>query len=870
MGRRSVHLGMALIACSFSAWAAPLLAATGSTRQTLPDTIDPVAYDLAIVPDTDALRFQGKVAIVIDVHRTTPTVVINAVHLALDHATIDGGKEASVTQIENLGRVVLDFDAPLSVGQHVLSIAYHGNIGRSTLGFFAMDYSNAAGRHRILATNFEPAAAREFLPCWDEPGRKATFAVTVETPKDLMAVSNMPIEDVTPLSSTMQRVRFAKSPRMSTYLLFLGVGDFERVHHSVDGVELGVVVQRGDTARGTYALDQAEKILHFYNEYFGVTFPLPKLDLIVAPGEIKGGSMENWGAIFFSQRHLLVDPANSTQQDRELVFEVISHEMAHQWFGDLVTMSWWDDLWLNEGFASWMENVAADALHPQWNIGLRALSDFDRGREADAVPSTHPVVQEIFTAEQAEQAFDEITYLKGAAVLAMMDAYIGGGVFREGLGRYMNKYAYGNAVDVDLWRTMEEASGKPVLGIERDFTHYEGVPLVRVTRTSMGTQLQQERFADNPETIRELPQRLWHIPLTIRELGGAKKEIVLEDAADIKSHLAMLVNAGQTAYTRVLYDASTFQSLTMHLGELGPADQLGLLNDAFALGTAAGYASASNLLRLCALLPVSADPVVWQRVIDLLMLLERHYQQTPQRSAFHRFALELLAPLAVRLGPVGVPDEASNVEILRSALVEAQGRFGDAPTIERARKIIDGAEQTSAAQWRSALVIVANRANFATFDSLLKRARDSKDLLEKQRIYEALAGVEEPVLARRMLNIALSDEVPAGTAHSLLWRLARYHPDLAWQVIAPRLSDPKLPFSTAERWRLAQSVAEFSSLPDRIADVEAYEAKNVPADSRKPFLEVIASIRKNQRIASIVLPDIDRWIASRSTPANTH
>jgi len=535
---------------------------------------------------------------------------------------------------------------------------------------------------------------------------------------------------------------------------------------------------------------------------------LPKLDLVAAPGSIQGSSMENWGAIFYSQADLLFDPAKSTESDRQRVFLVVSHEMAHQWFGDLVTMAWWDDLWLNEGFARWMQTFAADELHPEWQTGLQAASIFELGKRADAVPSTHPVVQEVFTAAQAEQAFDYITYDKGAAVITMIAAYVGRDNFRDGVRRYMREHAYGNTVDSDLWSIMQQTVGKPILAIEHDFTRQAGVPLVRVAATAKGTQLSQGRFAQDPATIRGEPPQKWRLPLEVGPMTGPGKTVLLEGETTLGAG-PLLVNMGQTGYARVLYDSS-FDALASHFGKLAPIDQLGLLNDASALGNA-GYAPADRLLALLSALPADANPVVWTRVVRLLDGLDIHYASMPQRAAFRSFALRLLAPLAARLGTAPAANESSNIAVLRTALSQAQATFGDAAVIERARKTFDSHKGT-AAQQRTALSVVAAHADVATFDSLLDKARGA-DPLEKEHIFEALSHVSDPVLARRMVDIALGDEVPAGSSPTLLSRLARKHPDMVWQVVAPRLDGPSLHLDKPERWELAAAIAAGSADP---------------------------------------------------------
>ena len=829
-------------------------------REILPDAVTPTHYDLTLSPDAEALTFRGTVAITVEVKSAVQDIVFNADRLDFDRVTIDGGGSVTVTADQKLGRETLHADQLIAVGRHVVTIDYHGQIGRSTLGFFAMDYAGPDGPRRTLATNFEPAAARQLLPCWDEPGRKATFTLTVDAPKDRMAVSNMPVEEITELSATTQRVRFAQTPKMSTYLLFLGIGDFERIHKTVDAVDLGIVVKRGDAGKATYALDQAGRLLHYYNDYFGTPFPLPKLDLIAAPGEISGGAMENWGAILYSQQYLLVDPGTATEEDRQRVFVAVSHETAHQWFGDLVTMAWWDNLWLNEGFARWMQTYAADELHPEWKTGLRALAIFESGKRADAIPSTHPVVQTVLTADQASQAFDSITYNKGAAVITMLNAYVGRDAFRDGVRRYMHEHAFGNTVDSDLWSAMQEAAGKPILDIARDMTRQEGVPLIHVVDKGGTTILSEGRFAADPTTIAKTAAQTWQLPITVQSLAASKSQTkILNQPTDFVLPLPVLVNAGQTTYGRVLYSKDGVGALVERMAALSSADQLGLLNDTLALGLA-GYTRASNVLAMVNALPVDADPIVWQRAISVLRSLDDHYTPGAAKAAYRGFALRLLHPLADRLGYAAKPGEDGNVEILRAALERALGIFGDAATIGWAKRTLAD-HSGSAADHRTALTVVAGQADASTFDALLAQAEAEPDPLNKQHVFEALAGVQDPGLARRMLEIAFGDGPPAGTGPSLVSTLAANHPDLVWDLAVPHLQDPKLPLENALRWEIAVEVAGRSALPEREAALKAYEVRNVPANARRPFDGALASIRQNRHIAEHAMPDLTRWVS---------
>ena len=833
------------------------LASYAADRQVLPDTVTPSHYDLHVSPDATALTFTAEETIAVDVHAATKTITLNAASLSFDSVTLDGQKTSDIALDKDLGRATFTFAAPVATGAHRLHIVYHAAIPTTeTLGFFAMDYDTPSGKKRTLATNLEPASARNLLPSWDEPGLKATFSVSVDAPADQMALGNMPVAKTTPIAGGKVRVDFAETPKMSTYLLFLSVGDYERIHKTVDGVDVGVVFKRGDAQKAQYALDQAVPLLHYYNGYFGTPFPLPKLDLIAAPGEIDGGSMENWGANFYSQEHLLFDPASGTESDRQLVFLVVSHEMAHQWFGDLVTMKWWDNLWLNEGFARWMQTYAADALHPEWRTGLQAQRVGEAGKAADSAPSTHPVLQEIDSAEQADQAFDNITYDKGAAVVTMLETYAGADAFRDGIRAYMKAHAFGNTVDNDLWSQMKTGNAVSVIDIEHDFTRQEGLPLINVDTTAAGVHLSVGRFVLDPSNAPKVPE--WRLPVAITTAKGTETR-VLTGTADI-ADAAPLVNAGATSYARVRYDDKSFAGINGRFAGLAAADQNNLINDAWALGQS-GYAPAGRVLSLTAGLPAAADPIVWRNAVGTLMAIDTAETGLPGRDAFRRVALKLIAPVDARLGPVTLAGEDASAGILRQSVARAKAAFGDPDTVAKARALYASGTGSPAEQ-RAALQIVATTANAVTFDALLAKAKATSDPLIKSRILGAMASAQDPALSLRMVDIALSGEAPAGTAGGLVATAARANPDVVWKALLPRLDDPKLPVPHSDLIRLMPGIASLSSDPARIAELEAYAARAIPADSRQAVTRAEAQIRLNARVRAHAVPDLDAWVAA--------
>ncbi len=444
----------------------------------------PLRYEISVTPNVDAATFTGENTITIQTDAPLTTVTMNALDLTVQRASIDNAAVQAEVNAE-AQTLTLTPRRPLAAGRHTIRIAYSGKIYDDAYGLFRVEYQDGSQTKRAIATQFEPGDARRFAPMWDQPNRRAVFSLTVTAPSDQLAVGNMPIARTQRLSGNRSRTTFADTPSMPSYLLFLAVGDFERVTRNVNGVELGVVMRRGEGHRATDALDAGEQSLNYYAEYFGAPYPLPKLDMIGVPGAGGFGAMENWGAILYFDQYLLVDE-NSSVSDRQNVFGFVAHEIAHQWFGDLVTMNWWDDLWLNEGFASWMAAKATERWHPDWHPWMAQLTDGTAtAMSLDAREGTHPIVQEINTIDDANLAFDSITYEKGLAVIRMLEAYVGEEDFRTGVRNYINAHRYGNARTEDLWAAVQAASGQPVLEIAHSFTGQPGFPLLTASSGSI-------------------------------------------------------------------------------------------------------------------------------------------------------------------------------------------------------------------------------------------------------------------------------------------------------------------------------------------------------------------------------------------------
>jgi tricorn protease interacting factor F2/3 len=460
----------------------------------LPNAVKPLNYELFFDIDLTNFSFYGNDKIDLKIENPTRNIILNSSDLNVKNANLIYKNEILTPEIkidEKYERVYLNFDKKISKSLALLTIEFSGKLRDDLIGLYKSKYISKNGSEKYMATtHFEAPYARKAFPCFDEPDKKATFELSVKIDKNLQAISNMPIIEEKE-NGNKKYVRFSKTPPMSTYLIYLGVGEFEFLEDKLDDILLRIVTTPGKKHQGKLALDLAKKFLSFYQEYSGIKYPLPKLDLIAVP-DFAAGAMENWGAITFREVLLLFDPNKSSTIIKKIIAEVIAHELWHQWSGNLVTMKWWDDLWLNESFATYMAYKAVDNFFPEW----RMLESFiyEKPLGPDSLKSTHPIKVNVDNPLEIEEIFDEISYEKGGSILQMIESYLGEEIFRKGINRFLSKYKYRNATSEDLWDSLSEVSNKPIKEIMKCWVTQEGYPLVEAMLNGSKLYLKQRRF----------------------------------------------------------------------------------------------------------------------------------------------------------------------------------------------------------------------------------------------------------------------------------------------------------------------------------------------------------------------------------------
>jgi puromycin-sensitive aminopeptidase len=749
----------------------------------LPTTVTPERYELRLSPDLNQWIFTGEEEVAIQAHEPVREIVLNAADLEIHAASVKqaNGKvlAGSVSPDHENEQVTLSFPETLPYGAHELQISFSGVLNDKLHGFYRSTYKDGTGQEKRLAsTQFESTDARRAFPCWDEPAFKAVYQVTLVVDENLTAISNARVVRQTVLpESGKKEVVFADTIKMSTYLVAFIVGEFEATDPVMVGqAPLRVCAVPGKKQLAGFAVDIGKFSLEHFSRYYDIPYPGDKLDLIAIP-DFASGAMENLGAITFRETALLVDPEKATRTELERVADVVSHENAHMWFGDLVTMKWWNGLWLNEAFATFMEMLAVDAWKPQW----RRWDSFTISRAAamqvDGLRSTRPIEFPVERPEEAAGMFDVLTYEKGASVLRMLEQYLGDDAFRDGIRLYLRRHAYGNAETTDLWDALEDSTQQPARALMDTWIFQAGYPLIAVEKDGKGIRLTQQIFRYLQDGSDQ--ERRWHAPIFLRagtKSGVIEKILLLterEQRVDLGAEVDWaVVNAGGHGFYRVRYSGELLEALKKDLqNRLSPVERFGLVNDTWA-SAQAGLTSLTDYLGLIELLADENDVNVWSTVIGSSHHLQRILDGVQCVELAGRLR-NLFAPPVARLGWEPRKGESELESQLRGDLIGALGTVAeDRACQERGRELFTQYERAQDSVDRNlvpALVaIVAHTGAAADYEKFYIKFKTAQTPQEETRYLFTLANFRVPALIDRTLDLTLNGEVRTQNAPYLM------------------------------------------------------------------------------------------------------
>ncbi len=825
---------------------------TQSERIILPEDVIPRKYKVFLEPNLETFTFDGEVDISVELINSTDRITLNAAELTIFSTSTQIGADTILgdsLECSDDETITIYLGRQYSPCKATVKIRFSGELNDRLLGFYRSQYLDVNGETRYLAaTQFESTDARRAFPCWDEPERKATFDVTLKVAQDLTAISNMPVANVSNDGPNTKTITFEETPIMSTYLIAFIVGDLKCVEKtSKHGTLMRVWATSGNESKGEYALQTSLDLLDFYNDYFGIKFPLPKLDHLAIP-DFAAGAMENWGAITYREVALLVDPENSSAGTRQIVASIISHEMAHMWFGDLVTMKWWNDLWLNESFASWMGDKAVDAIHPEWDVWTQFLTaDTASAFSLDGLANSHPIEQEVNNPAEIGQLFDAISYSKGGSVLRMLEDYIGPESFRVGIRNYLTKHSYSNAETSDLWNALGEASGKPVSEVMNSWVQQTGFPVLNVSKSKTGFSFSQNKFlfeniaADNNHTT------TWQIPVKISTSEKSPAAVhLMKKATDIiqvpdNYENWYKVNPDQTGFYRVKYSADDLARLetAVRNGELGGKDRLGLQGDAYAL-CKAGYTNVSSFLSLAESYSNETEAPVLSDLAGSLRGIDNLIFDQPYHDQFKEFCLKIFEKPGRRAGWDKSQEEGHLDALYRSTALSNLGHFGDDETLfqasERFSMYVNDPETIHPDIRSVVFSLAAQEGDTDTYELMWKLEKQAELQEEKVRFHGALSSFSAEELLQETLKRSLTDDIRAqdtirvivsvsssAKGRVLAWDFLREN----WEELDRRYGDGGFALM-----RLVSLVSGFSSL-ERLDEVETFFAANpTPAAER--------------------------------------
>ncbi len=831
----------------------------------LPRTVIPRRYALTLEPDLESATFRGSEQVAVDVLTEVTEVVVNAAELEITEAYLvsaDGTRVgAEVACDDETERATLTLDHPVQPGRWTMHASFHGLLNDRLRGFYRSTFEDATGQKRgIATTQFEATDARRAFPCWDEPDLKAVFSVTAVIPAELTAISNTAEAERRPASNGRVAVRFHDTVTISTYLVALVVGPLEvTAPVDVGGTPLRVVHAPGKGDLTAFALEAGAFFLRWFQDYYGIPYPGDKVDFVALP-DFAFGAMENLGAITFREATLLVDPRRASQQELSHSADVIAHELAHMWFGDLVTMKWWNGVWLNEAFATFMEMKASEAYRPDWKRWLAFAAEPGAEKsdsmQIDALHSARPVEFPVGSPAEAHEMFDPLTYGKGSAVLRMLEQFMGEDAFRRGIQEYLRRHSFANTETVDLWEALASATDYPVEEIMNSFILQPGYPRLEVelAKDGRGFHVRQQRFL----YVGESKSLRWRVPMLLRTNGRAQRVLVDGESsvASAEPIEALVANAGGHGFYRVRYSPPLRQRLVDRLQDLGALERYTLLDDAWAF-TLAGEDTAADFLILADRYREDTEHAVWQLLVRALDELHR-ILDADQRPAMEARVRQLVAPAAGRLGWEASDEEDDLTRRLRGLLLGALGRLGKEQDVqERARTLIDSVlhrpESVDPDVAMAVLFTIADAGTPPDYERFVDRYQHATTPQEERRFLAALADFPDGEMAEHTFQMTLDGRIRTQdgpftvsrllankTAGIRTWELVKAHWDriiAAFPVFTLRYLFYHLPAL---------------SRPELAADVEAFfVGREVPyaakaLEQRLELLRVSVALRERE------------------------
>lgn len=850
------------------------LAVTTAVAQRLPEVARPENYKLTFTPDLASAKFQGDETITLRVLKPTSEITLNSADIDYHDVTITSAgttQKAKVTPEKDKEMVVLSVEKPLAAGSATVHISYTGILNDEMRGLYLG--KDDQGR-KYAATQFEATDARRAFPSFDEPDYKATFDITAVADKRLAAISNEKIVSDTPGPGNKHTVRFARTPKMSSYLAALIVGDFKYVEGEQDGIPIRVYATAGKEQMGKFALEAAQHVLAYYDKYFAMKYPYGKLDLIGLP-DFSAGAMENTGCITYRDVLLLIDEKQGSVDLKKTIADVIAHEMAHQWFGDLVTMKWWDDVWLNEGFATWMSSKPVQAWKPEWNAKLDTVSGTGGTLNVDALANTRPIHQAAETPAQIQELFDGIAYGKAAAVLRMLESYLGEETFRAGVNAYLKQHEYANATAEDFWDAQAKTSKKPVDQIMPTWVKQAGEPIIDVKSQCSGNSttvtLSQQRYYFDKAKFENPGDQLWQIPLCLRGSANTTPKCELLTKKEESFTLPecstwVLGNAGATGYYRVGYEPEAVHSLASAAEtKLTPGERIALQNDIWA-SVRVGREPVGDYLAFVQGLETDRNRAVLEDVLGRLNYIGQYLVSDTDRDNYRAWLRQFLTPIMKDVGWEPKPSESDEEKTLRSRVFNALGYDArDPQALAEAHKIADRAiadpSSVDHELASGALPIAALNGGTDFYDKVMAAMKDTKSPELYYTYFFTLPQFTDPKLLQRTLDLSISPDVRSQDALQLVTGVLSNPAGekLAWDFIRQHWTELEKaggPFASAQ---VVNATSTFCDPALRDQVTEFFTAHKVAAAERT-YRQSIERINNCVSLKEQQEPQLASWL----------